>query len=903
MGCPGTSSFPSGVGNVRIGAVTWAAGYRYPKVYGGYFSSSDYDSASGGGNPSGLQGASDSCSCLCSGLGSGKIPYYYQYVRESTYTTYDDTWDSGYYPGGSTGIYARSNSTKQWYFNIGQSQRCGQIYTGLYQLSPSNSMDLITYNISWATLGRLDVSFEWYLFGTEPSYGFFPQPWYFGKAPGANPGGFDFISLCISNFNLGNTDGDGCPMSSCLNPQDYGLGIPSNAIVGGHDLIAGCPPTSTVWDSCQDSDCSPNGKCQGPPSFAGPTGCISNNSILNGNDLNTNSVPINNGCFDCEGKAIFHPCYNSGNNNTTLWNSAGNVWESPRGIGATAIYGMAGYDLAFTYGGCETMGTGGNELNSPYDYNPTVTDSWHGDAFMQSKDWDTCCNYAQFGCPDPTFANFNAATTGSYGLDCVGNPDPDTMKSWNLSTSQFDCEHVSWVNGGATTYNYTDSSGIAQTATQPGPGMVVPCSSLISNGVANQGGHPLAWSKTNYTTADSCCCSNAGCTDNGQGPLAPWLSPSVPSLDRYTLPWSSANGVNDVPYYPGYDVMVGTTSPVNITSGPAAASNFCATCIEDCNNQAPGTYGTGWADCCEYQILGCTDNSAGPNEDIFGNPTPTYTVWNFNPLANVDDGSCFYEEPITGCLDDGGLGLSVIGLPAFSSYQYAGIPANNYNPQANINDGSCTFDYGCPDLYALNYDECADPNNYTAIASGLLTSCFSSNITPEWISATYNLNNFASVPDLSVCLYDIPGAGPGCMDPQAINYNPLATTDCSDNTGTAPYPSDFGCCTYPTEGCTDPNAWNYNLLAMIDDGSCEYVIRPFQDEVNFLNGTPVLLCREPITKEEALMNVAEPPEIQSEIFIERGKQSVMEPNQRLGEIRTMGGLVNYAYGYYKIKEQ
>ena len=35
MGCPGTSSFPSGVGNVRIGAVTWAAGYRYPKVYGG----------------------------------------------------------------------------------------------------------------------------------------------------------------------------------------------------------------------------------------------------------------------------------------------------------------------------------------------------------------------------------------------------------------------------------------------------------------------------------------------------------------------------------------------------------------------------------------------------------------------------------------------------------------------------------------------------------------------------------------------------------------------------------------------------------------------------------------------------------------------------------------------------
>ena len=82
-------------------------------------------------------------------------------------------------------------------------------------------------------------------------------------------------------------------MSSCLNSMDYGTGInPSNAIPGGHNLTAGCPLTSTVWMSCQDSDCSPNGKCQGPPSFAGPTGCISNNSILNGTDLSSSSVGV-----------------------------------------------------------------------------------------------------------------------------------------------------------------------------------------------------------------------------------------------------------------------------------------------------------------------------------------------------------------------------------------------------------------------------------------------------------------------------------------------------------------------------------------------------------------------------------------------------------------------------------
>ena len=43
--------------------------------------------------------------------------------------------------------------------------------------------------------------------------------------------------------------------------------------------------------------------------------------------------------------------------------------------------------------------------------------------------------------------------------------------------------------------------------------------------------------------------------------------------------------------------------------------------------------------------------------------------------------------------------------------------------------------------------------------------------------------------------------------------------------------------------------------------------------------------------------------IQSEIFIERGKQSVMEPNLRLGEINTMGGLINHGYKYFRIKKQ
>ena len=49
----------------------------------------------------------------------------------------------------------------------------------------------------------------------------------------------------------------------------------------------------------------------------------------------------------------------------------------------------------------------------------------------------------------------------------------------------------------------------------------------------------------------------------------------------------------------------------------------------------------------------------------------------------------------------------------------------------------------------------------------------------------------------------------GCTNPEAINYNPLATVD-------------DGSCIVDTPGCTDPNACNYNTEATSDDGSCTY---------------------------------------------------------------------------------
>ena len=66
--------------------------------------------------------------------------------------------------------------------------------------------------------------------------------------------------------------------------------------------------------------------------------------------------------------------------------------------------------------------------------------------------------------------------------------------------------------------------------------------------------------------------------------------------------------------------------------------------------------------------------------------------------------------------------------------------------------------------------------------------------------------------------------------------------------------------------------------------------------------TDNMITELPITKEEVLMGVVSSPEIQSGIFIERGKNSAFESLQRLGEVDNIGDLTSYGYGYFKINK-
>jgi len=55
-----------------------------------------------------------------------------------------------------------------------------------------------------------------------------------------------------------------------------------------------------------------------------------------------------------------------------------------------------------------------------------------------------------------------------------------------------------------------------------------------------------------------------------------------------------------------------------------------------------------------------------------------------------------------------------------------------------------------------------------------------------------------------------------------------------------------------------------------------------------------------LTKDEYLLDFVMPPEINSGVYIERGKYSGFEPLQRLGEVDNLGDLRRYGYGYFKI---
>tara|TARA_R110001606_G_scaffold307985_1_gene454972 strand:- start:1053 stop:1634 length:582 start_codon:yes stop_codon:yes gene_type:complete len=96
-------------------------------------------------------------------------------------------------------------------------------------------------------------------------------------------------------------------------------------------------------------------------------------------------------------------------------------------------------------------------------------------------------------------------------------------------------------------------------------------------------------------------------------------------------------------------------------------------------------------------------------------------MFNFNPLANVDNTSCI---PVTyGCTDPSAI---------------------NYNPSANTEDFNCIpYLYGCTDSSSLNFDSLANTDNGSCV--DLVQGCMD--------PAAYNYSELVNYNDSTSCLY------------------------------------------------------------------------------------------------------------------------------------------------------
>ena len=267
------------------------------------------------------------------------------------------------------------------------------------------------------------------------------------------------------------------------------------------------------------------------------------------------------------------------------------------------------------------------------------------------------------------------------------------------------------------------------------------------------------------------------------------------------------------------------------------------------------------------------------------------TAFNYNELANSDDGSCI--AVVNGCMEDNYMEydptantvsepsscitLIVNGCtdPLYTEYNSAANVDNGtcatlvvegctdddyveYNALANTYDNTCNtlIAIGCMDDTYCNYDASANTEGSCSDVVG----CTDNNFIEYWnntlLSGIYTLNTPVGVcgsnsviPLNSLCNTQIIQ---GCTDSTAIGYIASANVDdgscegeilgCMDSTATnynAEANTDDGTCISVVLGCTDATAFNYNVLANTEDNTCIPTINGCTDDTAF-NFIPLL---------------------------------------------------------------
>ena len=217
------------------------------------------------------------------------------------------------------------------------------------------------------------------------------------------------------------------------------------------------------------------------------------------------------------------------------------------------------------------------------------------------------------------------------------------------------------------------------------------------------------------------------------------------------------------------------------------------------------------------------------------------TMWNYNPLANVDNGTC--EPFVYGCNDASAL---------------------NYDPLANTSDNTCCYISGCTDATALNYDPnaCYDDNSCITIIVGCTD-----------VSA-WNYDPLANVSDSTACLYNA-----GCYGGPGVPYW------LNDGCYAWVIDVDDYCCT---------NDWDVSCQTMYD-----YCQQGWPTSVDELGGTGIVVYPNPTAN---ILNIDTRLNVDVEVYDIMGKLMFREQNSnRIDFTSVPNGIYNMVILYEELR--
>jgi hypothetical protein len=237
--------------------------------------------------------------------------------------------------------------------------------------------------------------------------------------------------------------------------------------------------------------------------------------------------------------------------------------------------------------------------------------------------------------------------------------------------------------------------------------------------------------------------------------------------------------------------------------------------------------------------------------------------------------------------------------------KYKTIVEQNYT--INWGDGSPTSEF------QISLGETLNSLNHTYSNSG--TYNVSISLDTPWTKQKLVKQIKVPISDPTIIENEF-GTFTGLSIPSEITLNYLNNLDYTNNTGytTFTYLSigrsrinelkkygETGYIQTLTTGQTEGNSWTGYT---IDD--LQY--RDYSDGYTMITGNTSSFTKDEVfnlvlTRNEHFLGFVDEPTIYSDVFVERGKQSVMEKNLRLSEIDNVGEIDIYGNGYFRIRKQ